>query len=126
MGNKKLKYILGFTLICGAFIYLIWSSFTSSFQFALTPSEFLSSDYSSRTARISGVVAEGTLLVDGSDYNFKVTDGKNLLPVHYKGIVPNTFREGGEVVAVGSLDQSGKVFEAKEIIAKCASKYKKR
>ncbi len=40
----------------------------------------------------------------------------------YKGFVPDTFKEGSDVVVTGSFDDKGS-FVATEILAKCASKY---
>ena len=55
-------------------------------------------------------------------YSFIIKQGLNELPVRYSGIVPDTFKEGGEVVATGHLGPDG-TFEATKILAKCASKY---
>src|SRR5207247_11412965 len=49
--------------------------------------------------------------------NFSVADGSGTLPVAYKGILPDLFREGQGVVAEGALDASG-VFKADTVLAK--------
>ena len=49
--------------------------------------------------------------------SFKVADGSATLPVAYKGILPDLFREGQGVVAEGALDSSG-VFKADTVLAK--------
>jgi len=48
---------------------------------------------------------------------FDVADGNAKLPVAYKGILPDLFREGQGVVAEGALDASG-VFHADTVLAK--------
>ena len=48
---------------------------------------------------------------------FQVADGSAKLPVAYKGILPDLFREGQGVVAEGALDASG-VFRADTVLAK--------
>jgi cytochrome c-type biogenesis protein CcmE len=48
---------------------------------------------------------------------FKVSDGSATLPVAFKGILPDLFREGQGVVAEGALDHSG-VFKADTVLAK--------
>jgi cytochrome c-type biogenesis protein CcmE len=48
---------------------------------------------------------------------FSVADGSATLPVSYKGILPDLFREGQGVVAEGALDPSG-VFRADTVLAK--------
>ena len=48
---------------------------------------------------------------------FSVADGNATLPVAYKGILPDLFREGQGVVAEGALDANG-VFKADAVLAK--------
>jgi cytochrome c-type biogenesis protein CcmE len=71
-----------------------------------------------RRFRLGGLVERGSL-VHGADLavTFKVGDGSATLPVAYKGILPDLFREGQGVVAEGALDPSG-VFRADTVLAK--------
>lgn len=128
MQRRRLKYAIGLAVIVAAFVYLAWTSLGSSFQFALMPGEFLAkqSEYVGKSIKISGVVADGTLVVSGTDHSFAITDGEQSVRVHHKGMVPNTFREGAEVVAGGIFNESTGIFEATEVLAKCASKYQSR
>ena len=48
---------------------------------------------------------------------FKVTDGAASVQVTYAGILPDLFREGQGVVALGTLQQDGS-FKASEVLAK--------
>jgi cytochrome c-type biogenesis protein CcmE len=73
---------------------------------------------SGRTFRIGGLVQSGSVERDrGLDVKFVVTDGKNAVPVNYSGVLPDLFREGQGVVALGTRDSSG-VFKASEVLAK--------
>jgi len=56
------------------------------------------------------------------DYVFTVEHGGESVEVRYSGPMPDTFREGSEVVVAGRLAPAGH-FEANEVIAKCPSKY---
>jgi cytochrome c-type biogenesis protein CcmE len=68
--------------------------------------------------RLGGMVEQGSLQRgDNLAVSFKVSDGSNTLPVAYKGILPDLFREGQGVVAEGALDASG-VFKADTVLAK--------
>ncbi|PIR17738.1 MAG: cytochrome c biogenesis protein CcmE [Deltaproteobacteria bacterium CG11_big_fil_rev_8_21_14_0_20_49_13] len=122
---KKPKYVVGLLLIAGAFSYLVFTSFKSSFQFALTPSELSakSAEYADKQVKISGTVGKGSMISNGSEYNFNIEDDHKNLNVHFKGAVPNTFREGADVVVGGRFDAGTGTFEATELLAKCASKY---
>jgi cytochrome c-type biogenesis protein CcmE len=68
--------------------------------------------------RLGGLVQPGSL-VRGDDLavRFLVADDSASLPVSYKGILPDLFREGQGVVAEGALDSSG-VFRADTVLAK--------
>src|SRR3974390_2286708 len=68
--------------------------------------------------RLGGLVQPGSLVRgDNLSVTFEVADAKAKLPVTYKGILPDLFREGQGVVAEGALDASG-VFRADTVLAK--------
>ena len=68
--------------------------------------------------RLGGLVQPGSLVRgDNLSVRFEVADGNAKLPVTYKGILPDLFREGQGVVAEGALDPSG-VFRADTVLAK--------
>ncbi|WP_050387041.1 cytochrome c maturation protein CcmE [Bradyrhizobium pachyrhizi] len=68
--------------------------------------------------RLGGLVEQGSLKRgDNLAVTFTVDDGGATLPVAYKGILPDLFREGQGVVAEGALDASG-VFRADTVLAK--------
>ncbi len=68
--------------------------------------------------RLGGLVSQGSLVHgDNLAVRFQVSDGSATLPVSYKGILPDLFREGQGVVAEGALDASG-VFRADTVLAK--------
>jgi cytochrome c-type biogenesis protein CcmE len=73
--------------------------------------------------RLGGMVEQGSLQHDrdGVTIRFIVTDGKSRLPVEYRGIVPDLFREGSGVVAEGRLRQNK--FVADTILAKHDERY---
>jgi cytochrome c-type biogenesis protein CcmE len=71
-----------------------------------------------RLFRIGGLVQNGSVKRDaGLEVQFVVTDGKNAVPVNYAGVLPDLFREGQGVVALGTRDAAG-VFKASEVLAK--------
>ncbi|MDB5564778.1 MAG: CcmE/CycJ protein [Tardiphaga sp.] len=73
--------------------------------------------------RLGGMVEQGSLVRgDNLAISFKVSDGGATLPVTYKGILPDLFREGQGVVAEGALDAAG-VFKADTVLAKHDENY---
>lgn len=73
--------------------------------------------------RAGGMVEKGSLVrqSDSLAVEFKITDFQHELTVVYKGILPDLFREGQGVVAIGKLKDN--VFYADQILAKHDEKY---
>jgi cytochrome c-type biogenesis protein CcmE len=68
--------------------------------------------------RVGGLVKEGSVQRgDGPVVQFEVTDGRSTVPVAYRGLLPDLFREGQGVVAEGALDSTG-TFRADSVLAK--------
>jgi cytochrome c-type biogenesis protein CcmE len=68
--------------------------------------------------RLGGMVEQGSLVRgDNLAVSFKVSDGGVTLPVAFKGILPDLFREGQGVIAEGAIDEAG-VFKADTVLAK--------
>jgi cytochrome c-type biogenesis protein CcmE len=63
------------------------------------------------------VTAGSVVRGDNLDVRFEVSDGNRAVPVAYRGILPDLFREGQGVVAEGALDGTG-VFKADTVLAK--------
>ena len=76
--------------------------------------------------RLGGMVEEGSIRrsADGLSVAFRVTDGAQALPVSYRGILPDLFREGQGVVAEGQM-RAG-TFEAATVLAKHDETYMPR
>ena len=73
--------------------------------------------------RVGGLVQKGSLTHGaGADVRFVVTDGRKTVPVEYDGTLPDLFREGQGVVAMGALASDG-TFRASEVLAKHDERY---
>jgi len=59
--------------------------------------------------RIGGMVVENSVQRRGDnlDIKFELTDHANTVPVAFNGILPDLFREGQGIVALGQLDSTG-------------------
>ena len=57
------------------------------------------------------------------EYRFKVQSNGSVVQASYKGIVPDTFKDGAEVVLKGRLSDAGFDVEKDGVLAKCPSKY---
>ena len=74
--------------------------------------------------RVGGLVVDGTVTrkPDSLDVQFDLTDNTETMTVQYTGILPDLFREGQGIVAMGSM-QSGGLFIAEEVLAKHDENY---
>ena len=105
--------------------FLALSAFQNNLVFFFSPTQVAAKEAPvNRTFRIGGLVEEGTLKreSDGLTVRFTVTDTAASIPVVYKGILPDLFKEGRGCVAQGRLGDDG-VFRAEEVLAKHDENY---
>ena len=123
--HRRLTFILTGLVLLGAAAGLVLVAFEDNLVFFYSPTDLTVKDIpEDRRFRIGGLVEEGsvTRLADGLTVSFRVTDLSETVPVTYKGVLPDLFREGQGVVAEGYLDASG-VFTAEMILAKHDENY---
>jgi cytochrome c-type biogenesis protein CcmE len=125
IGLKKRRRV---QLIIIACIFLLSASiligfaFKDGIEFFRSPTQVLSEKINeSEVFRIGGLVKEGTLIRNGDNVSFIVTDLVNDVPVIFNGILPDLFSEGTSMIATGTLNE-GK-FQAVEILAKHDENY---
>jgi cytochrome c-type biogenesis protein CcmE len=77
-----------------------------------------------RAVRLGGMVQKGSLVreADGVSIRFKVTDNLVSVPVSFRGVTPDLFREGSGVVAEGQFNRDGS-FTADNLLAKHDERY---
>jgi cytochrome c-type biogenesis protein CcmE len=108
-----------------AAVALVANAFRSNLVFFYSPSDVAAEQAPvQRTFRLGGLVEAGSVVrqADGVTVRFVVTDTAQRLPVEYRGILPDLFKEGKGVVAQGRL-QAGGVFRADEVLAKHDENY---
>jgi cytochrome c-type biogenesis protein CcmE len=78
----------------------------------------------SHSFRVGGVVVDGSVkrAPDSLMVQFDVTDNEESMTVEYTGILPDLFREGQGIVAMGSFKSGGR-FVADEVLAKHDENY---
>jgi cytochrome c-type biogenesis protein CcmE len=104
---------------------LVLTAFQDSVTFFYSPSDLKAETAPpGRAIRIGGLVEEGSVrkLDDGVTTEFRVTDLSESVPVTYRGVLPDLFREGQGVVTEGTLAPDG-VFVADEVLAKHDENY---
>jgi cytochrome c-type biogenesis protein CcmE len=122
--QRRLILISGSLGVLAVAVALMLNAFRDSIVFFNSPSDVMTNHVGPGTRiRLGGLVKDGSLVrSDGLRVRFDITDGKNEIPVTYRGVLPDLFREGQGVVAEGELDGSG-VFDADTILAKHDATY---
>ena len=123
--HKRMGFIgLGVAAL-GIAAALVLNAFSKNLVFFFSPSQVVAKEAPvGRSFRIGGLVEAGTLKRDndGLTVHFTVSDTVNKIPVVYKGILPDLFKEGRGCVAQGHVDSNG-VFYAESVLAKHDENY---
>src|ERR1700710_567039 len=125
--QRRLTMIGGSLAVLAVAAALVLNALRDSIVFFSTPSLGAEKNIpAGKRFRLGGLVENGSLVRgDNLAVSFTVSDGGATLPVSYKGILPDLFREGQGVVAEGALDAAG-VFKADTVLAKHDETYMPR
>lgn len=101
-----------------------FTAFRKNMMYFYTPSDLAAGTVPvGAAAQLGGLVEAGSLTRgDGLKVEFRVADCAKNVSVRYEGVLPDLFREGQGVVAVGRLDAKG-TFDASEVLAKHDARY---
>ena len=113
------------TLAVSGAAALGFSALDDTMTYFYSPTDVLDKGVSpGQPIRLGGLVETGSVRheADGLTLAFTVTDTAHSVPVRYRGLVPDLFREGQGVVAEGTFDAAG-VFVAQSLLAKHDEKY---
>lgn len=122
---KRLMFILGGVAIVAAAAGLVLFALKDNVSLYFTPTQVFNKEApQGHSFRIGGLVEVGSVKRegDGLTVHFSITDTSKSMPVTYKGILPDLFKEGKGVVAQGKL-QSDNIFYADEVLAKHDENY---
>ena len=117
--RRRLYFVLGGLAVLGIAAGLVLTAFEGNIVFFVSPSDLADRPAADdRRFRLGGLVEEGSVR-RGADLvvEFTVTDLAATVPVRFRGLLPDLFREGQGVVAEGTLDADG-TFVATEVLAK--------
>jgi cytochrome c-type biogenesis protein CcmE len=122
--KRRLAFAAAIVVAAAGGSWLVLGALGSNVLYFYSPSEVRSQHVEPGVNfRIGGLVQKGSVAHGkGAEVRFTVTDGKDTVPVDYDGVLPDLFREGQGIVAVGKLDPAG-TFEASEVLAKHDEKY---
>ena len=120
--KKRLYRVLIVFLFSVSGISLILYSLNSNLDYFFTPTELKNIDIpSEKRIKIGGMVLEDSVQRYKSEISFIITDYENSINVVFEGIVPDLFKEGSGVVALGFI--KNEIFYAQEVLAKHDENY---
>lgn len=123
--HKRIAFIIIGLVGLSVAAFLVTSAFKNNLVFFFSPSQIASKEAPvGRNFRIGGLVEKGSMKRDGDGLTvkFTVTDTANSVPVVYKGILPDLFKEGRGCVAQGHVGADG-IFYADQVLAKHDENY---
>lgn len=123
--QRRLGILIAALVCAGAATALTLNAFRSNLVFFFSPSQIAAKEAPvAQVFRLGGLVERGSIQRErgGMTIRFIVTDTGRGVPVVYRGLLPDLFREGKGVVARGRLGQDG-VFVASEVLAKHDENY---
>ncbi len=125
-GSRYLRFGAAVGVILISLGYLAWTGVQESKSYYVTIKELQTMDSSrySKRLRVAGNVVPGSIKRAGTRVEFSLKENDLTLPVIYNGTEapPDTFKDDSQALAEGQFGRDG-VFHAKQLQAKCASKY---
>lgn len=127
LSSTTIKLLVCGLLIAGAVIYLVSTAMSTTMVYYVTVSELKAGTGAAARdqVRLAGWVVGSTIERQGNNLRFEVADvtSGERIPVTYKGVVPDIFGDGIEVVVDGRYAREAGVFEAQTLLAKCPSRF---
>ncbi|MFQ5648713.1 MAG: cytochrome c maturation protein CcmE [bacterium] len=127
MPAKRVKIAAAFTIVAGLLVWLTISGFDENMQYYRDVKDLKSLPASelSKGLRVKGYLVAGSVeRADNTSLErfFLIEESGHQLRVRYDKELPDTFKDGAEVLVEGKMTEAG-YFDAKMLMAKCPSKY---
>ena len=125
MTPKALKIALSVVVVLLALTGLMFATLRNETQYYKHVDEVMTDPaaWHGRRLQLHGYVTAIERKRSSLEYRFKVQSNGSIVQAHYTGVVPDTFKDGSEVVLKGKLSPEGFHVERDGVKAKCPSKY---
>jgi cytochrome c-type biogenesis protein CcmE len=121
-----MRIAASFTIIAGLLVWLTISASNENLQYYINISEVkaMSVDAHETGLRVKGKLVPGSLVrtPNSLEVKFVIAQESDELEVRYDKELPDTFKDGAEVLVEGKYTAAG-YFDANMLMAKCPSKY---
>ncbi|HEV7806111.1 MAG TPA: cytochrome c maturation protein CcmE [Solirubrobacteraceae bacterium] len=121
--KRKIRLVVALSAAVILAVALVLTSINASSE-AVSPSG-LATAQAGVSYQLTGKVVDGSVITtrDGRDFRVRDRDGSTSVPVTYKGVVSDAFREDREVIVTVRKQGATFVGERDSLITKCPSKF---
>ena len=120
--KKRLVSVLALVSTSFLGVFLILSALNSNLDYFYTPSELMGVEIpQNKRVKLGGMVEKNSVVRNGANITFNITDYQETISVSFNGVVPDLFKEGSGIVAYGKLINNKLV--AENIFAKHDENY---
>lgn len=127
MSSKAVRIAVSTVVLGGALALAMYQTFRTDAQYYKHVDEVMTSPepWYGKQLQLHGFVVDGSWMrrKDTLDHLFKIRSGAHMVDATYTGVVPDTFKDGAEVVLTGRLGPNGFQVQPDGVMAKCPSKY---
>jgi len=127
MKPKAIKIAVTAGVLAAALGGLFYSTLAEGTEYYVHVDEVMNdpSAWQGKQLQLHGYVVDKSIFVKPQtlEYVFQIQNKGAVVQASYTGIVPDTFKDGSEVVLKGQLSQKGFAVEPNGVMAKCPSKY---
>jgi cytochrome c-type biogenesis protein CcmE len=128
--SKAIKIGVTTLVLTLAFAGLLWSTLKEDTQYYKLVDEVMAEPaaWHGKRLQLHGYVVDKSIMrkPDTLEYRFQIQNNGKVVPARYTGVVPDTFKDGSEVVLKGKLGPEGFTVDPNGVMAKCPSKYEAR
>jgi cytochrome c-type biogenesis protein CcmE len=127
MKSKPIKIAATAAILVLAFTGLLYSTLREGTEYYKHVDEVMANPaaWEGKRLQLHGHIVDASIMrkPDTLEYLFKVQSNGAVVTARYTGIVPDTFKDGSEVVLKGRLGPGGFKVDPNGVMAKCPSKY---
>jgi cytochrome c-type biogenesis protein CcmE len=127
MKTKALKIFATAVVLLGALGGLMYTSLQDGTEYYKHVDEVMvdPAAWHGKKLQLHGHVVDKSIMrrPDTLDYIFQIQSNGHVVNARYTGVVPDTFKDGSEVVIKGTLGPDGFHVSPNGVMAKCPSKY---
>jgi cytochrome c-type biogenesis protein CcmE len=125
MRQKAVRLGLTAVVLVGAFGGLLYNTLREGTEYYKHVDEVMANPqaWQGKPLQLHGYASAVLRKRDSLDYAFDVQSNGSVVKAYYSGVVPDTFKNGSEVVLKGTLGPDGFHVKPDGVMAKCPSKY---